>query len=421
MKAHPAMVRTLLIHQNFVDHEHAGGTRHYELARHLVDHGHAVTIVAGNVGYLSGRPVVETKRLVIEQNLDGIRLLRAYVHPSLHRSFPWRVVSFLSFTASSFWAGLRAGPLDVVWGTSPPLLQLLSTWLVALIKRRPLVLEIRDLWPEFAIDMGVLKNRFLIHAARWAETFFYARARHIIVNSPAYRDYLIAKGVPAERITIIPNGVDPQMFAPDSNGQAIRDQWGLAGQFVVTYTGALGQANDIMTILRAAAQLRNQTQIYFLLVGDGKEKPNLEQYARSHDLSHVIFTGTYPKNRMHEVLAASDVCLATLLDIPMFRTTYPNKVFDYMAAGRPTILAIDGVIRQVIQQADGGLFVSPGDDAALASAILTLKNDPAHARAMGRAARRYVTDHFDRRTHAQQLAELLGNLVSRKKGTKGTS
>ncbi len=401
----------LLIHQSFVDHQHPGGTRHFELASHLVEQGNHVTIVAGNLGYLTGQQFVPSNSIVCQQVIQGIRILRAYVYPSLHRSFLWRAISYLSFMVTSLWAGLRAGPVDVVWGTSPPIFQLFSTWLVSVIRRRPLLLEVRDLWPEFAIDMGILNNRLLIGVARWAEMFFYTRATHIMVNSPAYRDYLLGKGVRPTKITVIPNGVDPDMFEPGSQGASIRKQWDLNGQFVVTYTGALGQANDIMTILKAAARVQDDPSIRFLLVGDGKEKPNLERYARGEGLPNVIFAGTYPKNQMKEVLAASDVCTATLQNIPMFRTTYPNKVFDYMAAGRPTILAIDGVIREVIEAAEGGIFVPPGDDVALAHAVRVLKQDPSRARSMGISARQYVTKNFDRRLHAEKLAQLLNKIV----------
>ncbi len=401
----------LLIHQAFVSPDEPGGTRHYELARHCVEQGHCFTIVASTISYLTGQPAARGGSLITEQDLDGVRVLRAYTYPSLHRSYVWRVVSFLSFMVTSVLAALRAGPVDLVMGTSPPIFQAVSAWLVAALRRRPFLLEIRDLWPEFVIDIGFLTNPLLIAASRWLERFLYNRATHLLVNSPAYRDYLIGKGIPASKIALIPNGVDPHMFDPSACGEGLRQRWGLNGKFVVTYAGALGLANDIPTILRAADHLRERPPIHFLLVGDGKERPNLEALARQLDLPNVTFTGSLPKSEMPEVLAASDACIATLKDIPMFRTTYPNKVFDYMAAGRPTILAIDGVIRQVIEAAGGGIFVPPGDDAALADAVLRLSQDRRSAQKMGLAARAYVVEHFDRHQQAGQLVELLQRLV----------
>ncbi|MCA9187620.1 MAG: glycosyltransferase family 4 protein [Pirellulaceae bacterium] len=407
-------MRVLIIHQSFVDPGHPGGTRHFELARCLVAAGHEVTIIASNVDYLTGTKIVDTKGGYVEQWLDGIRVLRAYTYPSLHKSYRWRVVSFLTFMVSSFYTAVRCGPVDVIMGTSPPLFQLASAYLAALLRRRPFLLEIRDLWPEFAIDLGVLKNPLAIRAARWVEHFFYARAKHIVVNSPAYRDYLIEHGVADERIDVIPNGVDTRMFPKTNGDRSLLADWGIVGKYVATYSGALGPANDIPTILGAAAKLREHDDIHFLIVGDGKDRQQLAVQARDAGLHNVTFAGAIPKSRMSAVLAASDCCLATLKNIPMFRTTYPNKVFDYMAAAKPTVLGIDGVIREVVESACGGIFVPPGDERALADAILRLHDSPAEARQMGIAARNYVEQHFERRIQGDRLEILLKKLMGPK-------
>lgn len=412
-------MNVLLIHQAFTSPQEPGGTRHYELGRYLVRSGHRLTIVASSLSYLTGRSAVEERGgLPSEQMLDGVRVLRAYTYPSLHRSFAWRVVSFLSFMGTSVYAGLRAGPTDIVMGTSPPIFQAASAAMVAKLRRRPFLLEVRDLWPEFAVDMGVLKNPGLIRAARRLEKWLYRDAAHILVNSPAYRDYLLRKRVPAAKISVISNGVDPDMFDPAAKGEAWRAQWNLGDKFVVTYAGALGLANDIGTLLQAAALLRDEPDIHFMLVGDGKERANLEARAEGLKLQNVTFTGSRPKSEMRDVLAASDACVAILQNIPMFRTTYPNKVFDYMAAGRPTILAIDGVIREVIERANGGMFVPPGNPAALAASVREMSRDSKRARAMGQAARGYVVEHFNRHRQAEEFVLLMARLGAKSKKTR---
>ena len=401
----------LLIHQAFVSPREAGGTRHFELARYLRQQGHQVTIVASDVSYLTGEKVLQHKGVVGQEDIEGIHVLRAFALPTLHKNFFWRVMAFLVFMITSVWAALRVSNPDIIMGTTPPLFQAISAWFVALLRRKPFLLEIRDLWPEFAIDMGVLTNPLLIRMSRWVESFLYARADHLLVNSPAYRDYLIEKGIPEEKISFIPNGVDTSMFNPMDGGESVRQEFGLDDKFLVSYAGALGLANDIETALRAARRLQDMTRIHFLLVGDGKERPRLEQQAREWGLSNVTFVGVRPKSEMPRFLAASDACLAILKDIPMFRTTYPNKVFDYMAAGRPTILAIDGVIRQVVESAQGGVFVPPGDDEALADAIAYLVNHPQRAQEMGQNARRYVEKHFERHDQARAFEQVLLRLV----------
>ena len=405
------LLHVLLIHQNFSSPDEPGGTRHYELALYFVQQGHRFTIIAGNVCYLTGKRAVG-KGLITEQVLNGVRVLRTYVYPALHRSFFWRVISFLSFMPTSIWAALRAGPVDLVIGTSPPIFQGVSAWLIATLRRCPFVLEVRDLWPEFAIDMGVVKNPVVIALSRWLERFLYDRAKHIIVNSPAYRDYLISKGIAGAKITLIPNGVDPQMFNPGECGEGIRQELGLNGQFVVSYAGALGAANDITTILQAADLVRDQRQIHFILVGDGKESQHLKEQATKLSLSNVTFTGALPKLDMPDILAASDACIATLKNIPMFGMTYPNKVFDYMAAGRPILLAIDGVIREVIETARAGIFVSPGDAKALAESVRYLADHPKEGSEMGRRGRSYVDKHFNRANHQRQFAECLERVAN---------
>ena len=408
-------MRTLLIHQAFVSPQEAGGTRHYELGKHLLTDGQEFAIVASDLSYLSGKRTVEGKRLVTKQQIDGIEVLRAYTYPSLHRSFIWRIVTFLSFMVTSVIAGLRAGKVDLVMGTSPPIFQAFSAWVISFIRRRPLLLEVRDLWPEFAIDMGVLTNPVLIKLSQLLESFLYARATHILVNSPAYRTYLIEKkGVAPHKVSLVTNGVDTAMFDPNDDGAALRKELGLTDKFVITYAGALGMANDIQTILRAADRLRSNEEIHFLLVGDGKERSKLEALAQELALTNVTFTGARPKSEMTRYLAASDACTATLKNIPMFKTTYPNKVFDYMAAARPTLLAIDGVIREVVEAGEGGIFVEPGDDAAFAEAALHLSQNREQARQMGITARAYVAQHFERSDQAQQFVELV-----RQTGTRG--
>ncbi len=327
-----------------------------------------------------------------DETVDGIRVLRAYTIAVLHRSLAWRVAAFVCFMLTSLLAGLRCGEVDVVVGTSPPMFQLASAWLIAVLRRRPFVLEVRDLWPAFAVDMGVLKNRSVIWLAQSAERFFYARAKVIIVNSPAYVEYLTQHGVPAEKVRLVANGADVDLggdsigdqentMGGDSIGD-LRHQFNLHGQFVVTYAGALGRANDLPTVLAAAEKLRHDERVHFLIVGDGQLRADIQHQIQDAGLTNVTLTGALPKERMGQVLAASDACLATLLDIPMFRMTYPNKVFDYMAAGRPTVLAIDGVIREVVEAAGGGLCVPPGDAAAIADAVQYLSTHRDEARRM---------------------------------------
>ena len=400
-------MRLLLIHQAFVSPREAGGTRHYEFARRCLKEGHDMMIVASDLSYLTGACVVQRRKLVSTQIVDGVRILRAYTYPSLHRSFPWRVFSFLSFMLSSLLAGFKAGSVDVVMGTSPPIFQAFSAWLIAALRRKPFLLEIRDLWPEFAIGLGVLKNPLLIRFARKAEIFLYNRASHLLINSPGYLEHLISRGVPAGKISLIPNGVDPDMFSPEDTGAVMRSRWNLHGKFIVTYAGALGLANDIPTLLRTAQRLREHDKIHFLLIGDGMMRPKVEAMARELRLDNVTFIGAAPKSDMKQYLAAADVCVAVLQNIPMLATTYPNKVFDYMAAGRAVALGIAGEIRKVVLDAKAGICVEPGNDRQMAEGILKLFQNPEATAEAGRSGRRFVEKYFSRHSHARDFIALV--------------
>jgi glycosyltransferase involved in cell wall biosynthesis len=403
---------TLLIHSAFASQGDPGGTRHFELARKLVAAGQKFTVITSDVNYLTGKLAVPRRKLITESYNDGIRILRTLTYSSLHASYLRRIVAFLSFMLSSVVAGLWAGKPDVIMGTTPPIFQAVSAWVVARVRRRPFLLEVRDLWPEFAIDIGLIRNRAAIWTARRLEFFLYRHADHLLVNSPAYRDYLIGKGVAESKVTVIPNGVEAGMFNPSDRGEDFRERYGLRGKFVATYAGAIGMANDIGVVLESAEHLRHRDDIRIVIVGEGKERKRLEALATERGLNNVIFTGVFPKAQMPHVLAGSNVCIAILRNIRMFTTTYPNKVFDYMAAGRPTILAIDGVIRKVIETAQGGVFVRPGDAASLAQAIEEMANSPQRVEKMGANARSYVVKHFNRDDHAREFSQLLLSIAS---------
>ena len=404
-------MKILLLNQAFVSPDEPGHTRHFEMAQYLLKHGHELVIVASDLNYQTGQRIVKHRGLFTEQVIDGVRILRSYIYPELHRSYFWRIVSFFSFMFSSLWTALFVKDADIIMGTTPPIFQALSAWFVAWLRRKPFLLEVRDLWPEFGIDMGVIRNPMVIVPARWLENFLYKHATHILVNSPAYKEYMIGKGVPEKKITFIPYGTDINMFNPSVDGSHIRKKFGLEEKFTVVYAGAVGQANDIDTVLRAATRLQDESKICFVMFGDGKERARLEAEARHKNLDNIIFAGACPKKEMPFVLASSDVCLAILQNIPMFRTTYPNKVFDYMAAGRPTILVIDGVIREVIESSGGGIYVDPGDDQMLAKTILELSKNPQRTNQMGRNARAYLVKHLDRNDKLDETLHLLKNLV----------
>lgn len=399
----------LLIHQAFVDLDEAGGTRHAEFARYLVEQGHRVTVIASPVNYLTGREREDAAKT----NIAGLQILQAATYRGLHRSFFHRLLSFLTFTFSSFIIGLSVKDVDVVWGTTPPIFQAVTAWLLARIKRAPFLLEVRDLWPAFAMEVGVLRNRVLIAASEWLERFLYRGADQIVVNSPGFVEHVRARS--GEPIAVVPNGADAAMFAAGADGAAFRQQHGIPkDSFVVLYAGAHGLSNDLGVILQAAQLVKGKKQLRIILLGDGKDKPALQAQAAALGLDNVLFLPPLPKTQMPGALAAADACVAILKPVRLYATVYPNKVFDYMAAGRPVLLAIDGVIRKVVERAGAGVFVPPGDAQALANAMLELASGTSKSQRMGLAGRAYLEKHFDRKDLAAQMLAVLLQTARRK-------
>jgi glycosyltransferase involved in cell wall biosynthesis len=417
----------LLIHQAFADLDEPGGTRHAEMAHYLAGDGQRLTIIASPVSYLTGKSsTAEPQKKAVTSNQPGVApppgdlppgvvVHRAYTYPALHKSFVHRVFSFFSFMASSFLVGLSVRRVDLVWGTSPPIFQGITAWTLARLKGVPFLFEVRDLWPAFAIGVGVLRSPFLIRLSQWLEGFLYRQADLVLVNSPGFLEHVRKGG--ARRTALIPNGADPRMFDPLASGVEQRLRWRLEGKFVALYAGAHGMSNDLDVLLQAAELLQSEPPalgrcpITIVLLGDGKEKPALMANAQRRGLGNVVFRPPLPKAEMAAALAAADVCVAILKPIPLYATVFPNKVFDYMAAGRPVVLAIDGVIRQAVEEAQAGVFARPGDPQALAEAIRSLAADPQRARQMGMNGRRLVEEKFDRAELARELAQILAGLV----------
>jgi glycosyltransferase involved in cell wall biosynthesis len=398
----------LIIHQAFASLEEPGGTRHFELARHLVSSGHRVTVIASPVSYITGSRIAPESGTSAPPTAPGFTILRASVYAAHHKSFLHRILAFFSFMISSFWIGLGVRRVDLVWGTSPPIFQGVTAWLLARLKGASFLFEVRDLWPEFAVAVGVLKSRVLIRLSEWLEGFLYRGADCVMVNSPGFVQHVRSRG--ARRVELVPNGADPSMFDSVADGAAFREQHEFADKFVALYAGAHGMSNDLEVVIDAARLLQD-VPVQVVLVGDGKEKPALLARAADLGLRNMTFLPSVPKRLMPQVLAAADAGIAILKPIDAYKTTYPNKVFDYMAAGRPVVLAIDGVIREVVEAAGCGEFVKPGDAQALAGALRRLAADPGRARRMGLAGRQYLEHNLSREEIARRLVQVLESTV----------
>lgn len=402
----------LLVHQYFLGKKDAGGSRWNQFAKYWADRGHKVTVLAGTVHYASGKkpPEYKGKFIVHEKERDNVDVLRCHVSESYNKSFLGRFWAYISFAFSTLWAGLfQTDECDVIICTSPPLTVGLTGWILSKLKRKPMVFEVRDLWPESAIDTGVLTNKWLIKLSYWLEKTSYKSACWVNVLTPAFETALTSrKNVRPSRISMIPNGADLDIIKPGPRDNWVRKEHGLDDCFVVTYVGAHGKANCLMQLLKAARILKQtEPEVRLMLVGDGMEKPMLIEIARKWQLDNVVFANSVPKDVIADYLNASDACTAVLKKIDTFKTVYPNKVFDYMSVKKPVILGIDGVARKLVEDADAGVYVEPENADAFAEVVSMLKNTPQIAEKYGQSGLEFVRANFARDALADKYLKII--------------
>lgn len=406
----------LLIHQYFLEDHEGGGSRWNEMSRIWVNEGHKVTVVAGNIHYMrddvsKGRKI----RFSCKTNMNGIRVIRCPVSETYHSGFAGRLLGYFSFAFTSLYGALVYGgeKYDCILATSPPLHVGIAGLMLSWLKRIPFVFEVRDLWPESAVDLGVLKNQYLIELAYWVEKQLYRNARRICVLTPAFRDILInRKGVSKTKIILIPNAADFHLRgnAGARTRREMRAHLGIKDKFVMVYVGAHGAANHLVQILEAAELLRD-TNAHFLLIGDGRDKKTLIETVAVRGLKNVQFMEPVSKTEVFKCIKASEVGLSVLKKADVFKTVYSNKTFDYFVCGKPVLMAIDGISRELIEKAKAGLFVRPEDPLDFAQKVRFYMNNPHVLREHGENGYRFAKAHFDRDYLAKQyIQRLLGIL-----------
>jgi glycosyltransferase involved in cell wall biosynthesis len=309
---------------------------------------------------------------------------------------------------------MAVGHPDVIIVESPPLFDAIAGRILAWLKRCPFIFMVADLWPEAAVQMGVLRNKVLIRLSEWLEWSTYRRASLVWVVSEGIRDLLIRRGLSPERIFLLTNGVDTTLFLPMSKKLA-RAELGWDNRFIVLYAGTHGLAQGLSTIISAAEQMRDRSDIHIYFVGDGEVKAGLVARAQSGDLENVTFLDSQPHDRLPLLLAAADVCVVPLRKVALFETTLPVKMFEVMACARPMLLSADGKAREVAEQRAGAaIYVEPENAEALVSAILYLREHPEVAEKLGNRGRAFVETHFDRERLTIQLEARVAMLLGKK-------
>lgn len=404
-------MNVLLIHQYFLEENDSGGSRWNELARNWTEQGINVTVLAGMMHYGGNEKRQEYKGFYFKKKeQSGITVWRCHVSESYNKSFRGRLWGYFSFMFSSLWAGLfkAKGKFDVVVVTSPPLFVGFSGYIISRFRRIPFVFEVRDLWPESAIDTGVLTNKFIIKIAFWVEKFIYKKARLINVLTPAFYNTLLnKKKVPKEKLIMIPNASDfslSEELLQYFDREVFRKEMGLDDKFVITYVGAHGVANHLQQVLEAGKKLED-TNVLFLLIGQGMEKEKLQKMRVDMDIKNVRFINSVPKKEVFKYILASEMGASVLKRVDTFKTVYSNKTFDYMSCKVPVLMAIDGVSRELVEKAQCGVYVEPENIEEYDRIIRLYLNDFTRLKKEGDNGYNYAKMHFDRDVLAKKYIE----------------
>lgn len=358
-------MRILLIHQMFLEEDDPGGSRFNEMTKSWQEKGCEITVLAGMMHYTGSEKRSEYKgKYFVKKNQCNVEVWRCHVSESYNKNFIGRLWGYFSFMFSSMYAGLFKckKEYDLILVTSPPLFVGISAYVISRFKRIPYLFEVRDLWPESAIDTGVLTNKFIIKISYAVEKFIYNKARLINVLTPAFKKYLVEKkNIDSNKIIFIPNAADfslSEKVLQDFNSIEFRKKLNWENKFVITYVGAHGVANGLDQILEAG-KLLSDTNILFVLIGDGMKKKELQNKVEKLNINNVIFLPPVPKVDVFKYILASDMGASVLKNVDTFKTVYSNKTFDYMACRKPILMAIDGVSKELIEEANCGIYIEP--------------------------------------------------------------
>ena len=395
-------MRLLYIHQHFSTPDGTVGNRSYAFARAAIARGHQVTMLCG--GYLGAATGLhgDFSQGVRRGVVDGIDVVELAAPAGNAQGLATRARQFGKFAAAAAWHAARA-KADLVYATSTPLTVAIPA-LAARAAGTPYVFEVRDLWPELPVAMGVIRNRAVIAGLSALEWAAYRGARATVALSDGMAAGIARRGIAPEAIAVIPNGCDLEMFTPD--GPKAAAPWLLPGEVAAIYAGAHGRANGLDHLLDVAALLRG-TKLRIVLCGDGSEKQRLMQRAAAGCLANVTFLDPLPRRAMPALLRAAAIGIQSLADIEAFREgTSPNKLMDYIAAGLPVAITYPGWAARLLEASGAGI-APPREPENFATALAALADDAPRRAAMGAAARRLAETRFDRAALAEKFVAVI--------------
>lgn len=400
----------LFLTDNFPPEVNAPASRTYEHAREWVKLGARVTVITCAPNFPRGKVFEGYKnRLRSIEVMDGIQVVRVWTYIAANEGFYKRTLDYISFMVAAFIASFGVHRVDIVVGTSPQFFTVVSAFLVSCAKRRPWVFELRDLWPAAIKAVGAVRNRHVLSFLETVELFLYRRATRIIAVTHSFKNELISRGIEANKIEVVTNGVDLARFRPASSPKKLARELGLEGKFIAGYVGTHGLTHGLETVLDAAALLQSMpgtADVRIVLVGDGARKSELRENAATRALDNVIFLDSVPKAQVSSYWALLDISIIHLRRDPVFEAVIPSKLFECMAMGIPVLHAVEGESAEIVRREEVGLTITPEDSNELAKKIAELAASPEQLKQFRKSCLASAGS-YDRVTLARRMYEIL--------------
>jgi colanic acid biosynthesis glycosyl transferase WcaI len=401
-------MRILFLSDNFPPESNAPATRLYEHAVRWVRAGHDVTVITCAPNFPEGKLYAgyRNRWRQVEQ-IDGIRVVRVKTYITANEGFLRRTLDYVSFAVTGFAMGLFESRPDVVVATSPQFFCAIGGWALSLMKRRPFVFELRDLWPASIVAVGAMSASPVIRVLERIELFLYRRAAAIVSVTESFREDLVSRGIPREKIHVVINGVDLDCYMPRPRDAAFAREFELECRFVVGYMGTHGMAHALPKVLDAAERLKHRDDIVFFFAGSGAQRGIVERLVYERGLTNVRLIPRQPKNRMPALWSVCDVAVVPLRDNPVFATVIPSKIFESMGMGVPILMSLpEGEATGIVRGTGSGVCVPPENPDAMAAAIASLAGNPQQVADLRNAART-AAPRYSRDRLAMQMASIL--------------
>ena len=401
-------MRVIYLCQHFPPETGAPQIRVYEVSKELISRGHQVEVLTAFPHHPHGIIPEEYKgKFYMYEDWDGIPVHRSWIYPSPKGSFWKRLASYFSFTFSAFYSLMKAKPTDVIICNSPPLFLGITGYLGAKMKRAKFVFNVADIWPESAVELGILKNKSFIRLAEWLEKFLYKKSWKIATATEGIKDYMIRKGKNASDVFLLPNGVNTDTFKPIAKDENLLKEIGIQEKKVFMYAGALGYAQGLDSVLEAALLLKDkQPDVHFLFVGDGQEREKLVKMKEELGLDNVTFYGSVPVSEMPRMFSIADFSVVSLRNIELFKGARPSKIFPAISSGVPVLYCGDGESAAILEEYNCGKIAPPENPEGIANAISELMNiTEADYQAMSESGRKLAIEQYSWKSIVDEILE----------------